>query len=306
MEGMATNLCPKLRQSLKESSREYVPKHKKNTEKWLRWQFETRQRNEKTKVETEATRTGEGNVVALYFFYQSNSPRLWKTAKEGWEECPPVRSCRLDVVKYQLHIIYMGLGIEEAQHAYSKDGHTNTSDELFEHLAETAIQLYVDLKKKGKLPTVAPLKLPCPPNVATLGTMSELGNDLYRQKEIEQVRLKKEAQDEIDRREDIGEGDRWYNMQRVNAPEIENKLVQKKFRIKTRFSQPGDSGEKLLDWYHSTVTEVVNKNERIANTKWDDDCLHDNDMNYFTNVLLISRWNQKITVEGSWRDYLTS
>ena len=68
MEGMATNLCPELRQSLTEASREYAPKHKKNMEKWLRWQFETRQRNEQTKVDTEAAKTREVNVVALYFF----------------------------------------------------------------------------------------------------------------------------------------------------------------------------------------------------------------------------------------------
>ena len=73
------------------------------------------------------------------------------------------------------------MGIKEAHHAYSKDGHTYTADELFEHLVETAIPLYVDFKRKEKLPTVAPLKLLCPPNVATLGTMSELGNELYKQ-----------------------------------------------------------------------------------------------------------------------------
>ena len=95
--------------------------------------------------------------------------------KEAREECPQVKSCRSDVVKYQLHILYIGLGIEEAHHMYSKDGHTYTADKLFEHLVETEIPLYVDLKRKGKLPTVALLKLPCPPNVATLGTMSELG-----------------------------------------------------------------------------------------------------------------------------------
>ena len=91
-----------------------------------------------------------------------------------------------------------------------------------------------------------PLKIPCPQNVATLGTMSELGNDLYKQTYIEQVRLRKEAQDERDRRQERGEGDRWSEMQRVNAPEIDNKLVPKKFRIKMRFIQPEDSGEKLL------------------------------------------------------------
>ena len=51
-EGTDTNLCPELRQSLTVASREYAPKHKKNMDKWMRWQFETRQRNEQTKVET--------------------------------------------------------------------------------------------------------------------------------------------------------------------------------------------------------------------------------------------------------------
>ena len=61
--------------------------------------------------------------------------------KAAWEECPRVRSCRLDVVKYQLHILYTGLGIEEAHHTYSKYSHTYTADELFKHLVETAIPL---------------------------------------------------------------------------------------------------------------------------------------------------------------------
>ena len=98
--------------------------------------------------------------------------------KAAREEYLRVRSCRLDVVKYQLHILYIGSGIEEDHHTYSKDSHTYTADELFKNIVETAILMYVNLKRKYKFPTVAPLKLPCPPNVATLGTMYELGNDL--------------------------------------------------------------------------------------------------------------------------------
>ena len=62
-------------------------------------------------------------------------------------------------------------------------------------------------------------------------------------------------------------------MQRVNAPYIDNKFVQKKFRIETRFIHPGYSGKKLLGWYNGTVTEIVNKKERSANIKWDDNFL---------------------------------
>ena len=168
LEGTAIHLCPELCQSLTVASRYYAPKHRKNMEKWMRWQFETCQINEQTTVETEAAKTGKGNFVALFFFNQSNSPRLWKTVKEAWEECLWVRSCRLDVVKYQLRILYIGLVIEEAHHAYSKYGYNYTADELFEHLVETAIPLYIALKRKGNFPAVASLKLSCLPNVATL------------------------------------------------------------------------------------------------------------------------------------------
>ena len=105
LEGTSTNFCSELRQSLEAASMEYSPKHKKNMEKWLRWKLETRKKNEHTNIETEAAKTGEGNVVALYFFDQYKSPQLWKTVEKSREEYPRVRSCRLYVVKYQLNIL---------------------------------------------------------------------------------------------------------------------------------------------------------------------------------------------------------
>ena len=103
------------------------------------------------------------------------------------------------------------------------------------------------------------------------------------------MRLIKEVQDERDVIEEIGEGDRWYDLQRVDVSEIDNKLVQNNFRIEMRFIQPGDSGKKLLDWYHGTVTEILNKNKISVKIKWVEDCLHVDDMKFSTNVLLISR-----------------
>ena len=87
-------------------------------------------------------------------------------------------------------------------------GHTYTTDDFFKHLVDTAIPLYIDFKRKGKLLTMLPQKLLCTTHVATLGTMSELGNNLYKKIDIEQVRLRKEAQDERNGREERGEGDR--------------------------------------------------------------------------------------------------
>ena len=58
-------------------------------------------------------------MFLIMFFNQSNLTRLWKTIKESQEGFPRVRNSRLDVVKYQIHILYIGLGIEEAhQHIW--------------------------------------------------------------------------------------------------------------------------------------------------------------------------------------------
>ena len=113
--------------------------------------------------------------------------------KESREEGPRARGCRSDVLKHQLGIFYIGLGIEKAHHAYSKHSHTYTADDLFGHLMEMTISLYFDVKRKGKLWTVVPLKLQFPPNVVMLGAMSELVNGIYKQVEIEQARLRKES-----------------------------------------------------------------------------------------------------------------
>ena len=48
----------------------------------------------------------------------------------------------------------------------------------------------------------------------------------------------------------------------MKAPEIYNKLVQKKFIIEMRFSHPGESENNMLDWYHVTLNEIVNKKKR--------------------------------------------
>ena len=304
-EGMATLLCPKLRQSLTVASKEKAAEHKKEQERWMKFQFETRQRKEQMKVEDVAEKDGEGNVVALYFHEQANSPRLWKTVVDARREWARVRSCRMDVVKDQILILLFGLGIEEAHHPWSKDGHTYSADELFEHLATVAIPRYVELKRAGKLPTEAPMTLPRAPNTVTLGTMSELGNNLYEQTEADRARLRMEAQEERDRRERRGEGDIYSEMQMVNAPEIDRMLVKKKFRIEMRFSSPGDGGSEEFDWYSGTVIRLVNKTKRTVEIKWDNLCLHHDDASTTTNVLLISRWNQKIPEAGTWREYLT-
>ena len=37
-------------------------------------------------------------------------------------------------------------------------------------------------------------------------------------------------------------------------------------------------GRKGLDWYHGTVTKIVNKNKRSVEITWDEECLYDDDL----------------------------
>ena len=148
------------------------------------------------------------------------------------------------------------------------------------------------------------MNLPKPPNMATLGTMSDLGNDIYLQTEEDRVRLRKEAEDERGRREAREDGDRYSEMQRVNAPEVDQPLVQKKFRIEMRFSGTDDGGSEKLEWFYGTVTRLVNKKKRSVEITWDKSCLHKDDLRKTTNVLLINRWNDKVPVAGTWRQYI--
>ena len=124
------------------------------------------------------------------------------------------------------------------------------------------IPKYLELKVGGKLPTEAPTNLPKAPNTATLGTMSDLRNNIYLQTEEDQGRLTMVAEEERDRREARGDRDRYSEMQRVNTPEVDQPLVQKKFRIEMRFSAIGNGGSKELEWFYRTMTRLVNTKKK--------------------------------------------
>lgn len=93
-------------------------------------------------------------------------------------------------------------------------------------------------------------------------------------------------------------------MPMVNALEVDHVLVQHKFRIEMRFSLPGSGGSEDFEWYYGTVSWLVNKKKRSVKIAWHESCLHDDDLLTTTNVLLISRWNEKVPVAGTWRQYL--
>ena len=146
--GLKFDLPPELQEILIIHAKEFAPVHKKRTNKWLECQFEARQRAEEMKTNKQLEGYKEENIVAIYFFEQYHSPRCWKTVAQARTKYNEMRGNKLEAVKEQILIRYLGLGIKEAHHPWSKDKYTYTADEFFDHLIKTVIPLVSELKQQ--------------------------------------------------------------------------------------------------------------------------------------------------------------
>ena len=91
----------------------------------------------------------EENIVAIYFFEQYHSPRCWKNVAQAkiyiYNE---MTGNKLEAVKEQMLMRYLGLEIKEAHHLWSKGQHTHTADELLAHFMNKIIPLDIELKRR--------------------------------------------------------------------------------------------------------------------------------------------------------------
>ena len=306
--GSKFDLPLELQETLLIHSKEFAPVHKKRMDQWLKFQFKARQEAEQMKLEKKMEGLLEENIVIVYLFEQFHSPRFWKTGAVARKKFKEMRGNKLEAVKEQILIAYLGLGIEGAHHPWSeKQGtttHTFTADELFEHFVLTVLPLVNELKRKGKLPTKPPLNFPSSPETMTCGTTSELGQDLFKIDEERQQKLISDTYKTIDAREAEGKGDMLSDKQDTVAPEIDNNLVKRKFKIEMMFEQVGNGGELIADWYHGVVVSIVNKKKRTVEIEWNENCLHEDDPKITKHQLLITRYNPKKPQKGAWRQYI--
>ena len=256
----------------------------------------------RSKIEKKLQDCKEENIVAIYFFEQFHSPRCWKTVAQARKKYNEMTANKLEAVKEQILIRYLGLGIKEAHHPWSKGQHTYTADELLDHLMKKVIPLESELKR-GKLPTEALMNFPPPPEQMNLGTTSELGENLFMIDEEQRQKAIDEANEEIEKREARGEGDMLEQKQDIVAPKIDGNLVKKKFKIEMMFEQMGNDGEKEMDWYYGVVVDIVNAKKRVVEIEWDDACLHEGDGKTTKQKLNVKMWNTKKPKAGAWRQY---
>ena len=93
----------------------------------------------------------------------------------------------------------LGLGWNEAYHAWSKDGIPYTSTQLFWFFK----QCVIPLAETRDVPGEPPLSLPSPPEMPSLGTKSEIVLSMDSKNESKLVEFKVKAYAERDKREQM-------------------------------------------------------------------------------------------------------
>ena len=120
------------------------------------------------------------------------------------------------VVKEQILMKYLGLGWEEAHHAWSKKGHGQYSDtELFDHFITVVLPLADTLE----VPDKPPIKLPgLPSNLKRLGTRAQDCVDLDVSLGSEERQFQLNAMRKCDQLEENGFGGHLSEMQQLIWP----------------------------------------------------------------------------------------
>ena len=157
----------------------------------------------------------EKDLINISYLYQKYfSPRCWKTVCQALDEFKKLASKKdkIECVKEQILIRYLGLGWEEAHHPWSKIKHQYTALKLLKHLCEVVIPL-----QKCKRGTQSgTFKLPAQPDSFMLGTKSadliELDNGAMAREE----RIRLNAMLEQDQRDNSGFGDQPMEMQQTS------------------------------------------------------------------------------------------
>ena len=207
-------------------------------------------------------------------------------------------TARLAAVKEQILIRYLGLGWVQAHHAWSENGNTFTARRLLKHLVEVVIPLAEELD----VPQEPPVNVPKIPEMKVLGTVSELGEDAKKLSDDKLLELRKNGNDLRDQREDNGDGDQWYEKNKILPPEISD---VKDFRIEMLFAYNGDDGTQCLGWYQGTVQKVINEKTLRVRILWDEECLGESDVRTSDHKLVKGNWNPKTAKKGGWRQHLS-
>ena len=179
------------------------------------------------------------------------------------------KSERLTILKQQLLIYVLGLGIEKAHHPWSEGKHTFAADELLEWLITTLIPMAKKLERQGQLSTKPKMEGRSLPAGPTLGTVSALGDGSGVSEGEEMDKFSEECHKEYECRVTNGDIDVLSEMQSLITPKTDNTMIG--YDLKVWFGHPTN------DRYCGKVIGIVNEKTDRSNIAWNTEGLHADD-----------------------------
>jgi hypothetical protein len=230
------------------------------------------------------------------------SPRCCKTSMEAFDIFNELhsKSAKLQFVKEQILIRYLGLGWTKAYHPWSKNKHIFSPSELMEHFVKVVLPLDNTEIVVVLVPNAPPMNLPGLPSLPTLGTVAHDVNDLAEKNDDAGLQLRINAMVERERLEDNGIGDELMEIQVMLWP-IE-RLRAKDFAIDMLFEYEEDDGSTLM-WCQGKVVDFIRESKDkhvFVKIEWSDKCVREGDLKITKNQLKKTNWNPSSPVGGSW------
>jgi hypothetical protein len=210
------------------------------------------------------------------------------------------KSAKLQFVKEQILIQYLGLGWMKAYHPWSRNKHTFLPLELMEHF----VKVVLPLEKTEVVPDAPPINLPGLPTLSTLGTVAHDVIALEEKSDTAGLQLRVDVMVENERLEDSGIGDELMEMQEMLWP-IE-RLRANNFAIDMLFEYEDDNGSTLV-WCQGKVVDFIRESmdkHVFAKIEWSDKCVNEGDLKIMKNQLKKTKWNPNVPVGGAWREEL--
>jgi hypothetical protein len=300
--GLFHELPTELQDSLVVTSKRNAPESRQKWNESLRMQRERRFEKKKAardkKLEGEITQV----IANSYLWQQFDSPRCCKSSKEAFHIFNELnsKSAKLQFVKEQILIRYLGLGWTKAYHPWSRNKHVFSPSELMEHF----VKVVLPLENTELVPDAPPMNLPGLPSLPALGTVAHDVTALEEKNDNAGLQIRINAMVERERLEDNGFGDELMEMQEVLWPI--DRLRAKDFAIDMLFEYEDEDGSTLV-WCQGKVVDFIRESKDkhvIVKIEWSDTCVKDGDQRITKNHLKKTKWNPNVPIGGSWREDL--
>jgi hypothetical protein len=294
--GCFHSLSIELQQSIIETARRGAANGRKCFDDALNKQKESRQQKEEIARRKKIATCREEYIVAIELWEQYHSPWCWKTVEYAQLVYGQLKSetARLNAVKEQILIGYLGLGWERAHNPWSKSRVTFSSKQLLKHLIETVIPMANELP----IPVEPPIKFPSPPESQLLGTESELSFVYAAGNDDEMGEFWTSAHAEWDKLEQEGKTDRLSAKQSTIMPIVDDSFIG--YNIEMLFQYDEQDGTSYVNWCHGIVESVCNAKTNCVYVKWSQGNLNPGVQSVTKEKLLSSKWNPGKATKGAW------